>query len=272
MFATNLRENSNGKRKCMRLLTILLLTAVAVFFTMGDNALAKKKKKKSVELDEAKVFIEWNSTDRDHGMQFFWDSDGFTRMMVFNDRGKLFLDVNSKKNLKKQGLTEVAIESVEPEESEQSRRQFFRRFPEGDYRFWGRSIEGGWLWGEAEFTHDLLEPVEFDLPITLPNISWEEPLVDDETGEPLDVVGYEIVIELVVLVVDEDDEEEEVVFKETTTLSADFTTYVVSDTFMTLIGSFDLEDIFELKIEILADEPSGNRTITEIALIEPPPE
>jgi hypothetical protein len=46
MFAKNLRENSNGKRKHLRLFTILLLTAVTVFFTMGETALAKKKKKK----------------------------------------------------------------------------------------------------------------------------------------------------------------------------------------------------------------------------------
>lgn len=45
MFATNLTENSNGKRKHMRLLAILLLTVVTVFFTMGEAALAKKKKK-----------------------------------------------------------------------------------------------------------------------------------------------------------------------------------------------------------------------------------
>jgi hypothetical protein len=45
MVATNLGENSNGKRKHLRLLTILLLTAATVFFTMGETALAKKKKK-----------------------------------------------------------------------------------------------------------------------------------------------------------------------------------------------------------------------------------
>ena len=49
MFATNLRENSNGKRKHLRLLTILLLTAVTVFFTMGETALAKKRKKRRNE-------------------------------------------------------------------------------------------------------------------------------------------------------------------------------------------------------------------------------
>jgi hypothetical protein len=104
-----------------------------------------------------------------------------------------------------------------------------------------------------------------------------EPEVDDETGNPLDVVGYEIVIELVVPVldelgdpvVDEEGELEEQVFKETTTLPAGVTMYTVSDTFMDLIESFDPVDIIELKVEILAEEESGNKTITEEALIEP---
>lgn len=276
MSATSLREKSNGKRKHMRLLAIVLLAAVAVFFTMGDTALAKRKKKNSEELDEVNVFIEWNSSDEDQGIQFFWDSEGFTRMMVFNNKGKKVLDINTKRSIKKQGLTEVAIESVEPEEIEQSRQQFFNRFPAGEYEFWGRSIEGDWLYGEAEFTHNILEPVVFD-STDLPDIEWVEPEVDDETGDALDVVGYEIVIELVVPVldefgdpvVDEEGELEEQVFKETTTLPAGVTMYTVSDTFMDLIESFDPEDIIELKVEILAEEESGNKTITEEALNEP---
>jgi hypothetical protein len=54
MFATNLTENANGKMKHMRLLTILLLTVVSVFFTMGETSLAKKKKKKVLDVNTNK--------------------------------------------------------------------------------------------------------------------------------------------------------------------------------------------------------------------------
>jgi hypothetical protein len=244
----------------IRLLTIMLATAVAVFLTMGQPALSAE-----VELDEAKVFIEWNSTDSDHGIQFFWDSDGFTKMTVSNESGKV-LSINTRSNVKRQGLTETAIESVEPEESEQTREEFFERFPEGTYEFSGISIDGENIEGEAEFTHDLLEPVVFT-KINLPVIEWVEPELNDVTGQPLEVVGYEVVVELVVLI-EEDDEEEERVFKETTTFPAGVSKHLVSETFMNVIKNPPGE-IYELKVEILADEPSGNRTITEEAVIEP---
>ena len=257
MLSTMIREKSAGKMGSMRLLAIILLTAVALFFTMGESALAKGWKKKAKELDPVNVFIEYNSSDEDQGLQFFWDSDGFTRMMVFNESGGKVLDIETKKNVKDQGLTEVAIESVEPNESEQTLEEFFERFPEGIYKFWGRSIDNGWLYGEAEFTHDLADPVDIDLS-GWPTIMWGP----GEDGA--DVVGYEVVVELVVLV-EVDGEEVERVFKQTTTLPEIVKQLTVSPEFVRLIGFYESrEEVEELKVEILADEESGNRTITEV--------
>jgi len=260
MLSTKVREKSAGKKGSMRLLAIILLTAVAVFFAMGESALATGWKKKAEELDNVNVFIEWNTSDGDQGLQFFWDSDGFTRMIVFNESGKKVLDIETKKSVKDQGLTEVAIESVEPDESEQTLQEFFDRFPEGAYKFWGRSIEGGWLYGEADFTHDLANPVTIDLS-DWPTIMWTP-------GGGADVVGYEVVVEMVVKEVVEDVEDgEERVFKQTTTLPEFVEQLTVSAEFVRLIGFYEgSEDweVEELKVEILADEESGNRTITEV--------
>lgn len=108
-----------------------------------------------VELDEAEVFIEWNSTDTDFGIQFFCDSIGFTSMSVRNGDGKRVLKVRTAWNMKAQGLTEGFFESVEPPASELSMREFFDRHPEGTYTLRGLSIGGDWLVGEAEFAHTL---------------------------------------------------------------------------------------------------------------------
>jgi hypothetical protein len=110
MFSAKVREKLAGKIGCMRWVAIVLLTAVALFFAMGESALASGWKKKAEELDEVNVFIEWNTTDGDQGIQFFWDSDGFTRMMVFYESGKKVLDIKSKNSVKGQGLTEVEVE------------------------------------------------------------------------------------------------------------------------------------------------------------------
>lgn len=262
MLSKKVRNKSTGKIGSMQLLTIILLTAVAVFFTMGGSALAKGWKKKAEELDPVNVFIEWNSSDEDQGLQFFWDSDGFTRMIVFNERGKKVLDIETKNSVKDQGLTEVAIESVEPDVEEQTLDEFFERFPEGTYKFWGRSIEGGWLYGEADFTHDLVDPVEIDLS-EWPTIMWG-PEENGAEEDGVDVVGYEVVVELVVLV-EVDGEEIERVFKQTTTLPEFVQQLTVSPEFRRLINFYmQRGEVEELKVEILADEESGNRTITEV--------
>ena len=270
MLFIKFRENSKGTRKHLRLLTIIILTAVAVFFTLGESALAKRWKKKAEELDPVNVFIEWNTTDEDQGIQFFWDSDGFTRMIVFNESGKKVLDIETKNSVKDQGLTEVAIESVEPEESEQTLVEFFERFPAGTYKFWGRSVDKGWLYGEADFTHDLVDPVEIDLS-EWPTIMWG-PEEDGAEDDGVEVVGYEIVVELVITEVIEDDEDgdegEKRVFKQTTTLPEFVEQLTISPEFVRLIGFYEGSDGWEveLKVEILADEESGNRTITEVPI------
>jgi hypothetical protein len=226
---------------------------------MGGSAMAVQ------ELDKANVFIEYNSTDGDQGIQFFWDSEGFEVMRVFNEENELVLVVNPKFTVEEQGLTETSIESVEPDQEEQTLEEFLELFPEGTYKFRGRSTANEQgdrerIRGEAEFTHDILQPVVFK-KIKLPVIEWDEPL-EDLDGESLEVVGYELVVELVV---EEDGEER--VFKETTTYPAGVTKHVVGNRFMKVIKN-PPGDILELKIEILADEPSGNRTITEEVLIE----
>ena len=248
-----------------KVLASILVIAVAVFLTIGQSALADE------ELEEAKVFIEWNTTDGDQGIQFFWDSEGFTEMTVSTAHGTLVVDTSG--NIFQQGLTETAIESVEPEESEQTLEEFFLLFPEGTYEFEGTATDGGTITGEAEFTHNLLEPVVFT-KINLPVIEWIEPELNAGTDDPadtLEVVGYELVVELVVEVEVNGNQENgdtvERVFKETTNYPAGYTKHIVGNRFMKLIKSPPGE-IIEGKVEILADEPSGNRTITEEAFIE----
>ena len=52
-----------------------------------------------VELDEAEVFIEFNSTDGDFGIQFFWDGEAWDRMKVEGPNGRTVLKVRARRNL-----------------------------------------------------------------------------------------------------------------------------------------------------------------------------
>jgi len=206
------------------------------------------------ELDEAEVFIEFNSTDTDRGIQFFWDGEPWKWMRVKNESRRAVLDVIAQRNVRAQGLTEGFFESAEPKENELPADKFFARFPEGDYTFRGRTLDGCWLVGEAELTHDLPTPAVLDLD-EFPSIAWEQPLGDEG---PV-VVGYEVVVELVVI-----ENGDEHVFVDTATFPGDVTAFTVSPEFITLIDAAeDAGTLDELKVEVIAREASGNKTITE---------
>lgn len=284
MASKKFRKNSVRKMKKMRLLAVLAVPAVALILwaltpqvwaggkSCGRQVKSCKKScgqqvkacKKSygrqvcsrkptcvIELDEAEVFIEFNSTDDDRGIQFFWDGEPWKWMRVKNGCRQAVLDVIAQRNVSAQGLTEGFFESAEPTSEELTADEFLARFPEGDYKFWGKTLDGCRLVGEAELTHDLPIPVELD--IDFPSIEWTQP-----EGGP-DVVGYEVVVELVVL---EDGDER--VFVDTATFPGTVYEFEVSPQFQDLIEEAeDAETIEELKVEVIATEASGNKTITE---------
>lgn len=206
-----------------------------------------------IELDEAEVFIEWNSTDTDFGIQFFWDSSGFTSMQVKNESGQPVLNIKTSKNVRQQGLTEGFFESVEPPSSEVSMEQFLARFPEGKYTFKGKHIDRGWLVGEAEFTHTLpappenLSPEEDDVVSHLGFTASFDPVTEDAEGNSLDPELYVVVIEK------EDDDP----------ILQTFTVILPPTQTSVDVPAQFLEPDTEYKLEVIVQEESGNRTIAE---------
>jgi len=288
------RKESNGMKRNTLLLPVLLVAVVAlilvaaapVSWAFGGHGHGK------VELDEAEVFIEYNSTDGDFGIHFFWDGEPWKWMTVWNEHLWPVLNVSIRENVRAQGLTEAFFESAEPTLDELSFQEFLERFPEDEYRFRGRTLDWKRLVGEADFTHVI--PCPFDeeddeievnwVPGTpLLSVEWDEvtdvveltqDIEPDELPDCIDgpadlIVGYEAVFELVVL---EDDEEQ--VYKETAILPADAEIFTASPEFTQLAVEAENAAIggtiegAELKVEVIAKEESGNSTITEIGVFE----
>lgn len=255
MFSAKVREKSIEMTKHMRVLRLFL---VAVMFIILAAA-APKVWAGGVELDEAEIFFEENATDGDLGIQFFLDGEGWKRITIFTPDWRRIVTVSVKGKLGKIGLTEIFSESAEPsynEENELSKEEFLALFPEGDYHFFGWTVEGDWLVGEAELTHDLPTPVILDLG-KFPLIKWDQPAGPD-------VVGYEVVAEMVI-----EEDEDERVFVNTATLPAFVTQFTVSKEFARLAKYYEGKEVLkELKVEVIAREASGNKTITEEPVFE----
>ncbi|MGD9150336.1 MAG: hypothetical protein PVG40_08585 [Desulfobacterales bacterium] len=268
MSSTKVREKMAGKMRSMRLLAVLLVSMIALIMGVAapqawaTGFICVDEDGDPMGLDESKVFFEYSSSDEDLGIQFFWDGKPWKWMIVQNGNWRSVLSVGTLRNLRKLGLTEGFFESAEPglcqkpdgeecteSEIEAAKEAFLSRFPEGTYKFKGMATEGCLLFGDDLLTHNLLDPVDLDLE-DFPAIEWTE------YGE---VVKVEVVVELVVII-----DDEEIVYKQTTTLPPGIEELTVSPEFVDLIEQ-DLEDdiVEELKVEVVVDEESGNRTITE---------
>lgn len=209
----------------------------------------------TIELEEAEVFIEWNSTDDEYGLHFFWEADAWTRMKVLNQKGKKVLNISPSKNTKRQGLVEGFLKTDEPDTSEMSKDAFLARFPAGRYKFKGSEIEGDRLVGVTELTHVLPAPPTNLFPADGADIDSTEdltasftPVTEDTDGNPITPVLYELVIEadsgplnIMTLQVDGSESNPELKIPKS---------FLAPDT--------------DYAFEVIVQEESGNRTVTEI--------
>ena len=251
-----------------------LATAVVVGAGLTLGLPASDAKAQAEELDEASFVFETNATDCDVGIQIFFDSEGWRRFSLKDPNRVTIYEVWARAGLQQQGLTEQFMESEEPvidelaaldpdcDEGEASFDDLFDRFPEGTYRFRGRTVENDLVLGKATLTYDLpaapdvIAPAEdavVDSTVDLV-IRWDE--VTDSldglppgTADPITIVRYQVIVER-----DDDDIPEPKVF--ITNRRAGARKAVVPASYLAR-GQ-------EYKVEVLAVEKSGNQTITEV--------
>ncbi|MHC4577583.1 MAG: fibronectin type III domain-containing protein [Planctomycetota bacterium] len=188
-----------------------------------------------IELDDSEIFFEFNSTDNDLGVQIFLDGEGWKEMNVIDPNQNKILKFKAEGILQDVGgITELRFESAEPAPAE-----VLDAFPEGDYDFEGKTVEGDKLVGEGTLSHDLPEaPVfEIDQDDDEVTIEWDA----DTTG---DVVGWEVIVA-------NEDEGTELFVQ----FPADTTEFEIPEEY--------LETGSEFKVEVLAIHENGNKTITE---------
>lgn len=165
--------------------------ALATDFDHGDRGAPV------VPLKDARLKIEFNSTDRDAGVQLFVDADPWKFMDVFDPHGRMIFRATARGTMARQGGTELFLESGEPSLDDVPLDVFLRRFPAGDYRIVGKGIKGEKLVGVAKFTHNipagpvLVSPQEGAVvdPHNL-IVAWQR--VGPANGSP--IIGYQVLV------------------------------------------------------------------------------
>ena len=228
--------------------------AAALTLTASPPQAADKQEPAPVPFEATRLIIEFNSTDEDIGVQVFLDVDTWRVVRILNPRGQQIFKASAKANLLRQGGgTEMFMESSEPTLDELPIDEFFELFPEGTYRFTGRTPDGKPLEGAAEFTHNIPAGPEIVMPTALADdecaqnvpipvvIAWNQVTTSIE-DKPLEIVGYEVIV----------GENVFDVHLEGTTVT---------------VPSELLKPGTEYEFEVLAIEKGGNQTITETCLV-----
>lgn len=218
---------------------------------------------RSETFSAARILIEVNATDEDGGIQIFVDGDGWHRLEVFDPAGQKVFDVFGSHSIGATGVTELSFESAEPSFEELPLDQLLLRFPRGNYRFEGVTVDGKRIGGAAALSHSIpagprvVAPADgATLALGVPvAIDWD-PVTQPYPGTSLavSVTGYQVIVERV----------------KPKPLLAFNVTLPAAVTHVTVPTEF-LQSNADYKFEVLAIEQGGNQTITEGGFKTGPP-
>lgn len=245
---------------------MLSLTMIAL--ALGAAPLVSWAEDDEIPFSVANIFFELNNTDRDLGIHALIDGEPWEELEIEDPRGREILEIELRRRLRKQGLTELFFESAEPPFDELSPEAFFRRFPEGEYEIEGETIDGDELESTAVLTHvlpappsnvkvsgvtaaedcdaDPLPSVSRPVVITWDLVTESHPTLG-KFSDSIEIVRYEVVVE----------REEPETLALSVNLPPDATSFEVPEDFI------DLDSGDGFKFEILVREASGNQTAIE---------
>lgn len=251
------------------LAAIAALAAVIASLAFAAPVVADHDDDDDIPFPVAVMIIEL--TDNDIEIQFFADGH-WGRLQVFDPRDRKVFDGRARGKLRRQnGVSEMFFASVpshyledEPDFDE-SIEDFLARWPEGEYEFESRSLDGDDYESEVEFSHRMPALPEISAPVAVGEepvvidpdlpllIAWEAVSTDFLNGAPVEIVEYQVIVDQV-----EPERETPWVDGETRraliNLPGDVTEFTVGDEFL-LPGT-------AYEFEILAIERNGNSSIS----------
>ncbi len=83
----------------MNIQKLVLSLLVLLIFTVAPSLSWSKDRKAQIPLDDARMIIEFNSTDEDVGIQVFLDGEPWQKVSIVNPNGNKILDVFGRNRL-----------------------------------------------------------------------------------------------------------------------------------------------------------------------------
>lgn len=222
------------------LLPARLLQAISlVLLTLGPITAAR-----AVQLDIARIYIEYNASGNDLGFHVFLDGENWKDMAIVNPDGEPVFVVEGSGPYADLGMTELFFEGAEPSLDDVPLEELLDQFPEGRYQFTGTTVDDDSIRRNARLSHAVpAAPVVSSL-VTGDHITinWL-PVVGTPPGfpdRPIHIAGYQVIVGTFQVTLPD------------------------SSTQLTLPAEFAASlDPGAHPFEVLAIDASGNQTITE---------
>jgi hypothetical protein len=224
------------------LLVVLSAASVAAVAAATSNAPSNAK---PLRFEQHELYIEYNATDGDAGLQLAADAEDWKRFTLLDTKGKPLIDIKANGRLHRPfGLSELFLEASEPAFTKVPFSTFKKRFPEGRYRFRGIAGNGRRMAGSDRLSFVIPAAPKVTFPT---NGAQVDPAGFKVTWEPVTrpngvkIITYQVIV-------NQGDRE--------------LSMYLPADaTSATIPGEF-LEPGTETGGELLAREKSGNQTIS----------
>jgi hypothetical protein len=245
-------------REYLKASAAIVLAATAAFVMCSPYALARSAG--DGKLKQAKIIIEHNATDNDTGFQVFVDADGWEKLEIVGPQGIVAV-FQGRDAVGELGMTELFMESHEPENAKMPIAELLAKMPAGDYEFRGTASklggQSGVMIGKAVLTHKipagvaLVEPLPDSIvPLADLKMKWSG------TGKALDgsdvkLVSYQLIVEK------SEEPHANMIGKRGLSL------YLPASVTEMTVPAAVLEPGTSYKWEVLAIEESGNQTLTE---------
>ena len=213
------------------------------------------------QMTQAKILIEHNATDADTGFQGFADGDPWNELTITGPGGVEVVKATPAGGLFDFGLTEFFFETAEPKNAVTPIGATLAHLPAGTYTFRGIMVGGGVSTMTATLSHaipagpQILTPADGAMDVDPDNtvVTWL-PVATDLDGNPITIVGYQVLVE-------EDLDKEP--FPDTFAQPV-FSIYLPASLTRLSVPAEFMRGDTTYKVEVLALALSGNQTVSEV--------
>ena len=144
------------------------------------------------------MFIEFNATTEDVGIRASLDGEPWNGGQIIGPDHQRIFQVSGVGNLGEIGLTELSFATHELAREDLSLEGLLALFPEGEYEFRGRTVEGDRLLGTATLTHDIPDAPQILTPEEGVLVDPDDAVISwDPVTEPagIEIAGYRVSVE-----------------------------------------------------------------------------